>query len=249
MKVVILAGGKGSRISEYTNKIPKPMIKILNKTILEHIIEIYAKQSFIDFYILTGYKGKLIKEYFNKFKLKKNFYKLGSLKKIIQIKFIPTGLNTMTGGRLKQIKNIIKKENFMVTYGDGLANINLKKLMDFHIKHKKIASVTAVRPLSRYGILDIKGNSVLTFKEKLKLNYGWINGGFFIFNSKVFKLIKSKSSILEKYPLENLARKNQFKAFKHKGFWYSIDTKRDKENLESLIKNKKKKLPWFTFNK
>lgn len=132
----------------------------------------------------------------------------------------------------------------MVTYGDGLANINLKKLLNFHLKHKKIASVTAVRPLSRYGILDIKGNSVLTFKEKLKLNYGWINGGFFIFNSNIFKFIKSKSTVLEKSPLENLAKKKQLKAFKHKGFWYSIDTKRDKENLETLIKNKK--IPWAT---
>ena len=239
MKVVILAGGKGSRISEYTKKIPKPMIKILNKTILEHIIEIYAKQSFKDFYILTGYKGDLIKKYFNKYRLENNLYKLKFLKKKIKINFVPTGLNTMTGGRLKKIDKILKDQNFMVTYGDGLANINLKKLLNFHLKHKKIASVTAVRPLSRYGILDIKGNSVLTFKEKLKLNYGWINGGFFIFNSDIFKFIKSKTTVLEKFPLENLTKKKQLKAFKHKGFWYSIDTKRDKENLESLIKNKK----------
>ena len=148
----------------------------------------------------------------------------------------------MTGGRLKKIAHIVKKENFMLTYGDGLANINLKKLEKFHINHQKIATVTAVRPLSRYGILDINGDSVLTFKEKLKLNYGWINGGFFVFNSKLFKYIKNKNSILEKFPLESLALKKQFKAFKHRGFWYSIDTKRDKENLEILIKNKK--TPW-----
>ena len=242
MKVIILAGGKGSRISEYTKKIRKPMIKILNKTILEHIIEIYAKQSYDDFYILTGYKGNLISKYFTKFKLEKNFYLLDSLKKKIKINFIPTGLNTMTGGRLKKIAHIVKKENFMLTYGDGLANINLKKLEKFHINHQKIATVSAVRPLSRYGILDINGDSVLTFKEKLKLNYGWINGGFFVFNSKLFKYIKNKNSILEKFPLESLALKKQFKAFKHRGFWYSIDTKRDKENLEILIKNKK--TPW-----
>ena len=244
MKVVILAGGKGSRISEYTKKIPKPMIEIFGKTIIEHIIQIYSKQSYKDFYILTGYKGNIIKKYFDKYRLENNLYKLKFLKKKIKINFVPTGLNTMTGGRLKKIEKILKGDNFMVTYGDGLANINLKKLLNFHLKHKKIASVTAVRPLSRYGILDIKGNSVLTFKEKLKLNYGWINGGFFIFNSNIFKFIKSKSTVLEKSPLENLAKKKQLKAFKHKGFWYSIDTKRDKENLETLIKNKK--IPWAT---
>ena len=242
MKVVILAGGKGSRISEYTKKIPKPMIKIGNKAILEHIIEIYAKQSYNDFYILIGYKGDLIKKYFEKFKINKNVYFLKSIKKNININFIHTGINTMTGGRLKKISNILKDQNFMVTYGDGVANINLKKLERFHLKHKKIATVTAVRPLSRYGILDINGNLVISFKEKLKLNYGWINGGFFIFNSKIFDYISNYKSVLEKFPLESLAIKKKLKAFKHNGFWYSIDTKRDKENLEILIKNKK--LPW-----
>lgn len=246
MKVVILAGGKGSRISEYTKKIPKPMIEIFGKTIIEHIIQIYSKQSYKDFYILTGYKGNIIKKYFDKYKLEKNVYKLKSLNKKIQIHFIPTGINTMTGGRIKKLSKIIKNENFMVTYGDGLANVNLKKLEKFHIQHKKIASVTAVRPLSRYGVLNLKRNTVLSFKEKLKLNYGWINGGFFIFNSNIFKYLKSKSTVLEKAPLESLAKKGQFKAFKHNGFWYSIDTKRDKENLQVLIKNKKN--PWENFN-
>ena len=246
MKVVILAGGKGSRIFEYTNKVPKPMIEILGKTILEHIILIYSKQSFKEFYILTGYKGNIIKNYFKKYKLVNNFYRIKNLKQKIQINFISTGIKTMTGGRIKKLSKIIKDENFMVTYGDGLANVNLKKLKKFHIKHKKIATVTAVRPLSRYGILDLNGSTVLSFKEKLKLNYGWINGGFFIFNSDIFKYLKSQNTILEKEPLESLAKKGQFKAFKHKDFWYSIDTKRDKENLESLIKNKK--IPWENFN-
>lgn len=246
MKVVILAGGKGSRISEYTKKIPKPMIEIFGRTIIEHIIQIYSKQSYKDFYILTGYKGNIIKKYFDRYKLEKNIYKLKSLNQKIQIHFIPTGINTMTGGRIKKLSKIIKNENFMVTYGDGLANVNLKKLEKFHIQHKKIASVTAVRPLSRYGVLDLKRNTVSSFKEKLKLNYGWINGGFFIFKSNIFKYLKSKSTVLEKAPLESLAKKGQFKAFKHKGFWYSIDTKRDKENLQVLIKNKKN--PWENFN-
>ena len=242
MKVVILAGGKGSRIFEYTKKIPKPMITIFGKTMLEHIISIYSKQSFKDFYILTGYKGNLIKKYFEKFKINKNLYKLNDISQKIQIHFISTGIKTMTGGRIKRLSKIIKNENFMVTYGDGLANVDLKKLKKFHTQHKKIATVTAVRPLSRYGILDLKKNTVSSFKEKLKLNYGWINGGFFIFKSDIFKYLKTKSTILEKEPLETLAKKGQFKAFKHKNFWYSIDTKRDKENLEALAKNKK--IPW-----
>lgn len=218
------------------------MIKIFGKTILEHIIYIYSKQSFKDFYILTGYRGNIIKKYFDKFKLDKELYKLNDQNQKIKIHFIPTGIKTMTGGRIKKLSKIIKDENFMVTYGDGLANIDLKKLKKFHIKHKKIATVTAVRPLSRYGILDIKKNTVFSFKEKLKLNYGWINGGFFVFKSDIFKYLKTKSAILEKEPLEMLAKKGQFKAFKHKKFWYSIDTKRDKENLEILVKNKK--FPW-----
>lgn len=242
MKVVILAGGKGSRIFEYTKKIPKPMIEIFDKTILEHIIQIYSKQLYKDFYILTGYKGNIIKKYFDKYKLEKNLYKLKNLKHKLKIHFIPTGINTMTGGRIKKLSKIIKDDNFMVTYGDGLSDVNLKKLEKFHYQHKKIASVTAVRPMSRYGILALNRNTVSSFKEKLKLNYGWINGGFFIFNKKIFKYLKSKNTILEKLPLESLAKKGQFKAFKHKGFWYSIDTKRDKENLEVLLKDKK--IPW-----
>ena len=242
MKVIILAGGKGSRISEYTKKIPKPMIEIFGKTILEHIIQIYSKQLYKDFYILTGYKGNIIKKYFDKYKLEKNLYKLKNLEHKLKIHFIPTGTNTMTGGRIKKLSKIIKDDNFMVTYGDGLADVNLKKLEKFHYQHKKIASVTAVRPMSRYGILDLNGNTVSSFKEKLKLNYGWISGGFFIFNKKIFKYLKSKNTILEKSPLESLAKKRQLKAYKHKGFWYSIDTKRDKENLEVILKNKK--IPW-----
>ena len=242
MKVVILAGGKGSRIFEYTKKIPKPMIEIFGKTILEHIIQIYSKQLYKDFYILTGYKGSIIKKYFDKYKIEKNLYKLKNLKHKLKIHFIPTGINTMTGGRIKKLSKIIKDDNFMVTYGDGLADVNLKKLEKFHFQHKKIASVTAVRPMSRYGILDLNRNTVLSFKEKLKLNYGWISGGFFIFNKKIFKYLKSKNTILEKFPLESLAKKRQLKAFKHKGFWYSIDTKRDKENLEVLLNDKK--IPW-----
>ncbi len=218
------------------------MIEIVGKTIIEHIIQIYSDQLYNEFYILTGNKGNIIKKFFNKYKLRNNLYKFKDQDKKIKINFIHTGINTMTGGRIKKLSKIIKNENFMVTYGDGLANINLQKLEKFHLKHKKIATVTAVRPLSRYGILDIKKNTVMSFKEKLKLNYGWINGGYFVFNSNIFKYLKSNNTVLEKFPLESLAKKRQLKAFKHEGFWYSIDTKRDKENLEAIIKNNK--IPW-----
>ena len=242
MKVLFLAGGKGSRISEYTNKIPKPMIKIKGKPILEHIINIYAKQSFSEFFIATGYKGASINNYFKKYKIGKNLFKLRNVSKPVSIRFIYTGANTMTGGRLKKLGKYFQDDNFMFTYGDGLGNINLKKLHTFHKKYKRVATVTAVRPLSRYGILDINGNKVRSFKEKQKLDYGWINGGFFIFNRKIFNCIKDSQTVLEKEPLDYLSKKSQLYAIKHKGFWYSIDTVRDKKYLESLIKNNK--LPW-----
>lgn len=243
MKVIILAGGKGSRISEYTDKIPKPMIKIKGKPILLHIINIYASQNFTTFFIATGYKSKVITDYFRRFKLKKNLYKLGKDKKIIELNFVNTGLNSMTGGRLKRLQKYFKKdENFMLTYGDGVSNINLKKLKTFHFSKKKIATVTAVRPLSKYGILDIIGNLALSFKEKKQLNIGWINGGFFIFNYKIFQYLRGDKTILEKYPLESVAKKKELCAFKHNGYWQCIDTKRDKEYLENSIK--KNRLPW-----
>lgn len=247
MKVVILAGGKGSRISEITKRIPKPMIQIKNRTILEHIINIYSEQNFKEFIIAIGYKGELIKKYFQKYEIKKNQYKLKGQNKIIRILFIQTGNKTMTGGRLKYVEKYLDKEdkNFMFTYGDGLANINLQRLKKFHLKTKKVATLTAVRPLSRYGVLDIKGNTVKTFKEKMPLKSGWINGGFFIFNFKIFKYLKSYKTVLEREPLENLAKRNQLNASKHFGFWHSIDTHRDKEHLENLLKKRNKKLPWI----
>lgn len=249
MKIVILAGGKGSRISQITKKIPKPMIKINNKTILEHIINIYSSQGYKDFIITIGYKGNLIKNYFKKFKYKKNIYRLNK-KYFVNIMFVQTGIKTMTGGRLKLIKKFIPNQdkNFMVTYGDGLANINLKKLEKFHFKKKKMATLTAVRPLSRYGVLDLKRDQVKVFEEKKPLKSGWINGGFFIFSKRIFKYLNNKNTILEKKPLENLAKKNHLNAFKHFSFWHSIDTIRDKEYLESILR-KKTKAPWMFYDK
>jgi len=242
MKVIILAGGKGSRISEFTKKIPKPMIKIKGKPMLLHIINIYLSQNFNKFFIATGYKSKVVKDYFKRFKFKKNLYNICGKKKV-EINFINTGLNTMTGGRLKRLKKYFNKnENFMLTYGDGMANINLKKLKLFHTKRKKIGTVTAVRPHSKYGILDISKNLALSFKEKKQLNVGWINGGYFVFNYKIFNYLKNDKTILEKLPLETVAKKRQLNAYKHNGFWQSVDTKRDKDYLENSININR--LPW-----
>ncbi len=225
MKVVILAGGLGTRISEQTQKLPKPMIKIGNKPILDHIISRYKKFGFNDFIICSGYKRQIIENYF---------------KKNSKIKVINTGLKTQTAARLKKIKKFIKEENFFMTYGDGLSNINIKKLLYFHIKHKKIATLSAVRPIPRFGSITLSKNKIIKFKEKDKLKEGWINGGFFVLNKKVFNYINNKSNcIFEKTPLENLSKNGELMAFKHDGFWHPVDTMRDKKYLDKISKNKK----------
>ena len=227
MKVVILAGGLGTRISEYTKTIPKPMIKIRNKPILHHIMNHYSSFGFKDFYIALGYKGNVIKSYFKNKKFN-NW----------NINLVETGKNTMTGGRLKKLKKKIGNQTFMLTYGDGLSNINLKKLLKFHKKNKKIVTLTAVRPPARFGALKLKGNKVIYFKEKSKLDEGWINGGFFIMEPKIFKFIKGDKTFLEREPLENVSKKKKLSAYKHNGFWQCMDTKRDKDLLEKILKNK-----------
>ena len=227
MKVVILAGGFGTRLSEYTKTIPKPMIEINGKPIIFHIMKLYAKYGYKDFYIALGYKGEIIKKFF-----KKNFFDW-------KINLIETGKNTMTGGRLKRLKKYIGQETFMMTYGDGVSNINLKKLLRFHNKNKKIATLTAVRPPARFGALKIKGQNVSYFKEKSKLDEGWINGGFFVIEPEFFKFIKNDQTYLEREPLEKLTKKKQLAAFKHSGFWQCMDTKRDKDKLDKVFKNKK----------
>ena len=227
MKVVILAGGYGTRISEYSKTIPKPMIAINKKPIIIHIMEHYAKHGFNDFYIALGYKGSVIKEYFKNKKFKWN------------INLIDTGLKTMTGGRLKRLKKLLGKETFLMTYGDGLSDINLTKLLKFHNRNKKLVTLTAVRPPARFGAIKLKGNTVTTFKEKAKMDEGWINGGFFVIEPKFLDLIKNDQTFLEKEPLESAGKKGQLCAFKHNGFWQCMDTKRDKDKLEETLKNKK----------
>ncbi len=225
MKVVILAGGLGTRISEYTKKIPKPMVKINHLPILIHLMKHYYKYGFDDFIIALGYKGNIIRNYFkkNKFPWK--------------ITLVDTGIKTMTGGRIKRLSKYLKKGTFMLTYGDGLSNVNLKKLLNFHNKHKRMVTLTAVRPPARFGGLKIKGNFVSYFKEKSKLDEGWINGGFFVMESSFLKFIKSDETFLEHEPLEKVTRTKNLLAFKHQGFWQCMDTVRDKEKLEYIIRS------------
>ena len=227
MKVVILAGGSGTRLSEYTKSIPKPMVKIGDKPILVHIMKLYAKYGFKEFIIALGYKGNVIKKYFKKKKFNWN------------IKLVDTGLNTMTGGRLKRLKKIIGNQRFLMTYGDGISNINLKKLLRFHIKNNKLVTLAAVRPPARFGAIKLNGNLVNYFKEKSKLDEGWINGGFFVMEPEFLKFIKGDKTFLEREPLEKLSQKNELIAYKHKNFWQCMDTLRDKKILEeALLKNK-----------
>jgi len=228
MKVVIFAGGFGTRISEYTKTIPKPMIKINGIPIIMYIINHYKSYGYKDFYIALGYKGNVIKKYFKNFKNKN-----------IKINLIDTGLRTMTGGRLKRLSKFLKNETFLATYGDGLSNVNLNKLVKFHKKNKKLVTLTAVRPPARFGTIKLKGNKVSYFKEKSSLDEGWINGGFFVMESKFLKLIKNDSTFLERDPFEQLTKKKQLLGYKHNGFWQCMDTLRDKEILEKKVKEKK----------
>lgn len=227
MKVIILAGGKGSRLSEYTKLIPKPMIKILNIPIIVRIINHYTKYGFKDFIVASGYKSNVIENYFTKNLLNLN------------IKIINTGINSMTGGRIYCLKKYIKNETFMLTYGDGLSNVDLKKLYNFHKNNKYIATLTAVRPPARFGGIKLSGKTVKYFKEKSKLDEGWINGGFFVMEPKILNYIKSRKTVLEQHPLEKLSSLKKLGAYKHNGFWQCVDTIRDKEILEQAIKNKK----------
>ena len=226
MKVVILAGGFGTRLSEYTKSIPKPLVEINKKPILGYIIEHYVKYGFKDFIIALGYKGNLIKKYF-----KKNY-------KSLNIQLVDTGLKTMTGGRLKKLKNFVGSGTFLFTYGDGVSNVNLKKLINQHNKTKKLVTLTAVRPPARFGALKINNENVINFREKSKLDEGWINGGYFIIEPKFLNYIKSDKTFLEREPLELITKKRLLGAYKHKGFWQCVDTKRDKDLLEEYLKKK-----------
>ena len=228
MKVVILCGGLGSRLAEETGLIPKPMVKIGNLPILSHIIQIYNHFGFEKFILATGYKSEIIEHYFKK---KKN------------IRCIYTGKKTLTGGRLLRLKKFFNPgENFMLTYGDGLTNQNLKKLVNFHLRHKKIATLTSVKPPARFGEVFLKDNKVQKFEEKPQLRNNWINGGFFVFNYKIFDFISGNQTMLEREPFKKLTKSNQLMAYKHYDFWQCMDTMRDKNILKNMWSEKK--APW-----
>jgi len=222
MKVILLAGGLGTRLSEYTDSIPKPMIKIGNKPILWHIMNSFARYGYNNFLVATGYKGDVIKNYFSKISEKWN------------VNLIETGQKTMTGGRIKRLQKYIGNETCLVTYGDGLSDINLNSLVNFHKNHGKLITVTAVRPPARFGAIKLDGDRVSSFKEKSHLDEGWINGGFFVIEPDFFKLINGDNTYLEREPLEEAVNKGELFAYKHNGFWQCMDTKRDKDNLEEI---------------
>ena len=245
MKVVILAGGYGTRISEETDQKPKPMIEIGGKPILWHIMKLYSFYGLKEFIICCGYKGHLIKDFFLNYSSYLSDFTIDLNTNSIQthisfaedwkVTLVDTGLNTMTGGRIARIKDYLNDdENFCMTYGDGLSDVNIKKLINFHMTQNKIATLTAVKPDGRFGSIEISKNLIKNFKEKKIENSSYVNGGFFVLNKKIFKYLKSDSTIFEEEPVKTLARNNNLVAFKHKGFWQPMDTIRDKNLLENL---------------
>ena len=228
IKIVILCGGKGTRLGPATDINPKPMVKIDKDPIILHILNYYSKFGYGNFILATGYKGHVIENFFKK---RKNNFK---------VKCINTGLKTLTGGRLLRLKKYLKNEEyFMLTYGDGLTDQNLKKLEQYHLKKNKIGTMTTVRPPVRFGEVKVSRNLITKFKEKPQITQSWINGGFFVFNNKIFNFLKSDNEMLESRPLEKLVEAKQLSAFKHKGFWQCMDTQRDREYLQKLIKKNK----------
>lgn len=258
MKAVILAGGFGTRISEESHLIPKPMIEIGGNPILWHIMKEYSHYDINEFIICAGYKQHIIKEYFADYYLHRSditFDFINNNEMIIhnnvaepwKVTVVDTGLNTMTGGRIKRVKDYIGKDTFMLTYGDGVCDINIKELLEFHRKNKKLATMTAIQPGGRFGTLDITSeNEVTHFAEKKKEDGGWINGGYMVLESTVIDYIKDDSTTFEREPLENLSNNGQLCAYKYDGFWQCMDTLRDKVYLEELIQQKK--APWITWN-
>ncbi|MBS3926369.1 MAG: glucose-1-phosphate cytidylyltransferase [Nitrosarchaeum sp.] len=252
MKAVILAGGFGTRISEETHLKPKPMIEIGGKPILWHVMKIYSSYGINDFIICCGYKGYMIKEYFANYFLHMSdvTFHLSDNKMEVHHKHVEpwtvtladTGLETMTGGRLKKVKEYVEDDAFCLTYGDGVADVNISELINFHKQKNTFATITAVQPPGRWGNLEIHDNKISQFKEKPTGDGNWINGGFFIFEPAIFEFLQNDFTILEQEPLQQLTKKNQLSAFKHTGFWQPLDTLRDKNMLEELWRQNK--APW-----
>jgi glucose-1-phosphate cytidylyltransferase len=244
MKVIILAGGFGTRLSEYTNLMPKPMVSIGNRPILWHIMNRYADFGHKDFYLALGYKSEMIKDYFLNYKSLNSDFKIdlssdkitlfNSNPKDWSVSLIDTGEKSMTGGRIKRMKPFIGNEPFLLTYGDGISDINIDKLLTFHKEQGKMVTLTAVKPAGRFGNLKIEEDIVSTFHEKPDEGEGWINGGFFVVEPKFFDLIDGDSTVMEQFPLEEASRLGELAAYKHDSFWQCMDTKRDRDLLEDL---------------
>jgi len=247
MKVILLAGGFGTRLAEYTDVIPKPMVPIGGKPILWHIMQIYAQYGHKDFFVALGYKSDVIKDYFLNYRALNSDFSVDLATGTVQphqidsvdwrVTLVDTGDQTMTGGRVKRMQKYIGNETCMLTYGDGVSNIDLEALLKFHKSHGKLITVSAVRPAARFGELELSGQSVTRFQEKPQLQEGWINGGFFVIEPKFFELIDGDMMLLEREPLERAAQMGQLMAYKHDGFWHCMDTKRDHELLEVMWKN------------
>jgi len=252
MKVIILAGGQGTRLAEETETCPKPMVEIGGRPILWHVMSIYGRHGYSDFLVACGYRGQMIKEYFNNYVMRVSDslinFQDGSTRLLNPIQLdwtvgiFDTGVTTMTGGRILRLRPWTNELSFMVTYGDGVGDIDIPALVDFHTSHGKLATVTAVRPPSRFGALALNGDAVSEFSEKPQSEAGWINGGFFVFEQDVFDYLEDDNSILERGPLERLAQDGQLMAYRHRGFWQCMDTLRDKQLLETLWQTGK--APW-----
>jgi glucose-1-phosphate cytidylyltransferase len=252
MKVIILAGGFGTRLSEYTESIPKPMVIVGGKPILWHIMNTYANFEHKDFYIALGYKAEVIKEYFLNYRTLNSDFTVDLSNGYVdvhqqdavdwKVTLVDTGLNSMTGGRVKRMKKFIGNETFLLTYGDGVSDIDIDALVGFHRNHGKMVTVSAVHPGARFGELDLDGDLVTSFSEKPQTKKGWINGGYFVIEPSFFDLIQGDSTILEKGPLEKVTEMGELMSYRHNGFWQCMDTKRDRDLLEELWSNGK--APW-----
>jgi len=244
MKVILLAGGFGTRLSEYTDLIPKPMVPIGGRPILWHIMQNYARFGHKDFYVALGYKADVIKEYFLNYRALNSDFTVDLASGAItphqvdevdwRVTLVHTGDQSMTGGRVKRMQKFIGNETCMLTYGDGLADIDFDALLSFHHSHGKMITVSAVRPAARFGELELDRERVLSFQEKPQLHEGWINGGFFVLEPDFFDLIEGDATMLEREPLEQAAKAGQLMAYRHEGFWHCMDTKRDHEKLEAI---------------
>lgn len=244
MKVVLLAGGFGTRLSEYTDIIPKPMVTVGGRPILWHIMRTYAHFGHKDFYLALGYKAELVKEYFLHYRSLNADFTVDLATGAVsphqtddadwRVTLVHTGLESMTGGRVKRLQSFIGNEPFMLTYGDGVADIDVDALLKFHRSHGKMVTVTAVHPGARFGELMIESDQVRSFQEKPQMGQGWINGGYFVIQPKFFDLIVGDATILEREPLELAARMGELMAYRHEGFWQCMDTKRDRDSLEEL---------------